>query len=200
MCHVFFISANFYQQLFRFDQAIAAEVGAMGCIHCGGKLHVANYPRKPRGIRRVLDASYQWRLSFCCASDGCRRRTTPPSMRFLGRKVYLGIIVILISALEHGVCSVHRHDLTESLDLWPQTAARWRQWWRSSFVASRCWREARGRFVPPVDASRLPGELLGRLVGSDTDHRCRLLLRLLTPVTTTSWTGSVRVMIDPQKM
>jgi hypothetical protein len=102
--------------------------------------------------------------------------------------------------LEHGVCSAHRHGLTESLDLWPQTVARWRKWWQGSFVASRCWREARGRFVPPVDTSRLPGELLGRLVGANTDHRCRLLLRLLTPVTTTSWTGSVRVMIDPQTM
>ena len=172
----------------------------MGCAHCGGKLHVANYPRKPRGIRRVLDASYQWRLSFCCANDGCRRRTTPPSVRFLGRKVYLGIIVILVTAWEQGVCSEHRHGLTESLDLWPQTVARWQQWWRGSFVASRCWREARGRFMPPIDASRLPGALLERLVGPDTDHRCCLLLRLLTPVTTASWTGSVRVMIDPQKM
>jgi len=121
-------------------------------------------------------------------------------MRFLGRKVYLGIIVILVTALEHGVCSAHRHGLTESLDLWPQTVARWRQWWREVFVESRCWREARGRFVPPVDVNRLPGELLGRLVGVDTDQRCRLLLRLLTPVTTTSWTGLVRVVIDPQKM
>ena len=200
MCHAFFDSASFYRELYLFDQAIAAEVGDAGCTHCGGKLHVANYPRKPRGIRGVMCASYQLRLSFCCARDGCRRRTTPPSIRFLGRKVYLGIIVILVTALEHGVCSVHRHGLTESLDLWPQTVARWRQWWQGSFVASRCWREARGRFVPPVDTSRLPGELLGRLVGANTDHRCRLLLRLLTPVTTTSWTGSVRVMIDPQTM
>lgn len=200
MCHAFYESASFYRQLYRFDQAIAAEVGAAGCAHCGGKLHVANYPRKPRGIRGVLDATYQLRLSFCCARDGCRRRTTPPSMRFLGRKVYLGIIVILVTALEQGICSVHRYELIEWLDLWPQTLARWRQWWRVPFVQSRCWREARGRLVPPVDTSRLPGELLGRLAGSDTDHRCRLLLRLLTPLTTTSWTGSVRVLIDPQKM
>jgi hypothetical protein len=200
VCHAFYTSASFYQQLFQFDQAIAAEVGAAGCAHCGGKLHVANYPRKPRGIRGVLDASYRHRLSFCCARDGCRRRTTPPSLRFLGRKVYLGIIVILVTAVEHGLCTAHRHSLTDALDLWPQTVARWRQWWRVSFVASGCWREARGRCATPVDIDHLPGALLESLVGQDISHRCGLLLRLLAPVTTTSWSGSVRVVIDPQKM
>jgi hypothetical protein len=32
-------------------------------------------------------------------------------------------------------------------------------------VVSRCWREARGRFVPPVNIDDLPGVLLGRLRG-----------------------------------
>jgi hypothetical protein len=38
------------------------------------------------------------RFSFCCDRDGCRNRATPPSVRFLGRKVYLGAVVMLISA------------------------------------------------------------------------------------------------------
>lgn len=200
MCDAFYQDASFYQRLFQFDQAIADEVQAGGCQHCGGVLHVANYPRKPRGFRGVLDASYQLRLSFCCARDGCRRRTTPPSMRFLGRKVHLGIIVVLVTALEWGLCATHHRELTETLDLWPQTVARWRQWWRESFVVSRCWREAHGRFMPPVDTHHLPGVLLDRLAGRDASHRLCLLLRLLTPVTTASWTGSVRVVVDPQKM
>jgi len=41
-------------------------------------------------------------LSFCCALDGCRSRATPPSLRFLGRKVYLAAIVVLIAILRHG--------------------------------------------------------------------------------------------------
>ena len=42
------------------------------------------------------------RLSFCCDRDGCRKRVTPPSVRFLGRKVFLAVAVILISAITKG--------------------------------------------------------------------------------------------------
>lgn len=199
MCHAFFNDSRFYQFLFRIDQDIAAEVQAGGCS-CGGVLHSACYPRKPRGIRCALDESCESRLSFCCAVDGCRRRCTPPSVRFLGRKVYLGALVILVMAMEHGLSAKRRQQLIEQLDLYPQTLARWRRWWRKTFPASRCWQANRGRFIPPVDVSRLPGALLGRLSPEDLQHRVCLLLRLLAPLTTTSWSGSLRVVINPQKM
>ena len=199
MCHAFFNDSRFYQFLFRIDQDIAAEVQAGGCF-CGGVLHSARYPRKPRGMRCALDESYETRLSFCCATDGCRRRCTPPSVRFLGRKVYLGAMVILVMAMEHGLSSKRRQQLIEQLDLYPQTLARWRRWWRTIFPASRCWQANRGLFIPPVDASQLPGALLGRLSGDDLRHRVCLLLQLLAPVTTDSWSGSLGVVINPQKM
>ena len=129
MCHAFFNDSRFYQFLFRIDQDIAAEVQAGGCS-CGGVLHSACYPRKPRGIRCALEESCESRLSFCCAIDGCRRRCTPPSVRFLGRKVYLGALVILVMAMEHGLSAKRRKQLIEQLDLYPQTLARWRRWWR----------------------------------------------------------------------
>ena len=199
MCHAFFNDSRFYQFLFRIDQDIAAEVQAGGCS-CGGVLHSACYPRKPRGIRCALDESCESRLSFCCAIDGCRRRCTPPSVRFLGRKVYLGALVILVMAMEHGLSAKSRKQLIEQLDLYPQTLARWRRWWRKIFPASRCWQANRGRFIPPVDISQLPGALLGRLSPEDLQHRVCLLLHLLAPLTTTSWSGSLRVVINPQKM
>ena len=34
--------------------------------------------------------------------DGCRTRATPPSLRFLGRHVYLATVVTLISAMQLG--------------------------------------------------------------------------------------------------
>ncbi len=200
MCQAFLNDARFYQFLFHIDQAIATEVQSGGCRHCGGVLHSAAYPRKPRGLRSARDGSYATRLSFCCAQQGCRRRSTPPSVRFLGRKVYLGVIVILVSALEQGLSSVGRKHLIEQLDLWPQTLARWRQWWREIFASSRCWQAARGHFMPPIAIDQLPGGLLGRFTGIDLRHRLCLLLRLVAPVTTTSWSGSLRVRIDPQKM
>lgn len=199
MCHAFFNDSRFYQFLFRIDQDIAAEVQAGGCS-CGGVLHSACYPRKPRGIGCALDESCESRLSFCCATDGCRRRCTPPSVRFLGRKVYLGALVILVMAMEHGLSAKRRQQLIEQLDLYPQTLARWRRWWRKIFPASRCWQANRGHFIPPVDVSQLPGALLGRLRPEDLQHRVCLLLRLLAPLTTTSWSGSLRVVINPQKI
>ncbi len=199
MCHAFLNDSRFYQFLFRIDQEIAAEVQAKGCS-CGGVLHSARYPRKPRGIRALLDESYERRLSFCCAEDGCRRRHTPPSVRFLGRKVYVGLIVILITAMQHGLSQKRRRRLLEALDIWPQTISRWRKWWREGFASSRCWRAERGNFIPPVPACQLPGELLGRLTGEHLVIRLGHLLLLVAPVTTTSWSGYLRVTIAPQKM
>lgn len=200
MCHAFLIDSRFYRFLSEIDQDLAAEVQAGGCPYCAGVLHSARYPRKPRGLRFALDESYQTRLSFCCAREGCRRRSTPPSVRFLGRKVYLSVIVILIAALEHGLSPKRRQWLIETLDIWPQTLSRWRKWWRERFPASRCWQSARGHFMPPVDCARLPGALLGRLTGEDLTQRLCQLLHLLIPITTPSWSGCLRGRIDPQKM
>jgi hypothetical protein len=197
VCHAFLTDANFYQLLTRIDESIAEEVRAGGC-RCGGRLHSARYPRKPRGLRSALDASYERRLSFCCARDGCRRRSTPASVRFLGRKVYLGVMVVLLTALHHGLTAQRRRRLIEQLDVPAQTLWRWRCWWREQFVQSRCWRALAGQFIPPLVSDRLPGSLLERLSGSALSERLVELLVLLSPVTTA--TGSLRVGGNPQRM
>ena len=126
MYHELMRDASFWAFLFSVDQDLAEHCRQGGC-GCGGRLHRANYPRKPDGGPRDLPVEYRYRLSFCCERDGCRKRATPPSVRFLGRKVYLGVIVILVSALEHGLSPRRRKQLIEHLDLWPQTIARWRR-------------------------------------------------------------------------
>ena len=91
--------AKFHEQLLVFDRDLAASARAARCWLCGGALHSASYDRKPRGCPGGLGQEYAERFSFCCAVDGCRKRTTPPSLRFLGRKVYLATVVTLISAM-----------------------------------------------------------------------------------------------------
>ena len=199
MCHNFLFDPTFYRFLTDIDQDIAAEVQAGGCP-CGGVLHSARYPRKPRGIRSALDESYNTRLSFCCAEDGCRRRTTPPSVRFLGRKVYLGVMVLLMAAMRHGLSTRRRQALIEALDVSPQTLWRWRRWWQGTFPRSRCWRAEQGLFMPPIPPQQLPDTLLERLTSESLVVGVCHLLRLVAPTTTTSWTGFLRVSIDPQKM
>ena len=53
--------------------------------------------------------------------DGCRRRSTPPSVRFLGRRVYLGVMVILFTALQNGLTEKRRRELVDRLGVPPQT-------------------------------------------------------------------------------
>ena len=91
--------AKFHEQLLAFDRDLAASARAARCRLCGGALHSGSYDRKPRGGPAGLGQEYAERFSFCCAVDGCRKRTTPPSLRFLGRKVYLATVVTLISAM-----------------------------------------------------------------------------------------------------
>jgi hypothetical protein len=66
-----------------------------GCRFCGGALHVANYPRKPRGCPVAVQAEYSWWLNFTCGR--CDLRTTSASVRFAGRRVYLAVALILVS-------------------------------------------------------------------------------------------------------
>ena len=93
----------FQELLLRFDKDLALEACAQGCPDCKGKLHSAVFRRKPRGTLQPLEPEFCVRFSYCCAKDGCRHRTTPPSLRFLNRRIYLGAVVVLVSALRCGV-------------------------------------------------------------------------------------------------
>src|SRR5262245_34120147 len=86
---------EFFERLQAADAQIAANVAGAGCEACGGRLHRGDYRRKPRGaVLAAAGEEFVVRFSFCCARDGCRQRATPPSLRFLGRRVYLGAAVV----------------------------------------------------------------------------------------------------------
>ena len=202
MCHALLRDAKLYAQLLTFDHDLAAEARTAGCPCCGGTLHSARYPRKPRGGPDDLGPEYGTRLSFCCAVDGCRRRATPPSVRYLGRRVYLGAVVVLVTAMLGGVTATRAAQLREWLGVSVRTLKRWRAWWRETFVASAFWRGAQGRFMPPVAIETLPASLLERFAG---DERTRLLhtLEFLAPLTTRRGdrrAGSAMAGGDPQTM
>ncbi len=184
MCHNFLSDKNIFLFLLQIDQQIAESARDKGCS-CDGVLHSANYQRKPRGPHYRSD-EFNTRYSFCCNQDGCRQRCTPPSVRFLGRKVYLGIWIILVTAMEHGLTPQRRAKLEDILNAGPQTLARWQQWWRAHFPTSRCWQTNKGHFIPAITANQLPGELLGQLTGTTLCQRLCQLLFILTPITTCS--------------
>jgi hypothetical protein len=174
--------ASLYEALWTLDQELAAQARAQGCP-CGGRLHSASYPRKPRGGPSNLDPVYERRLSFCCANEGCRRRTTPPSVRFLGRRAYLGVIVVLASALHAGLAERHAPKLRQYLNVDARTLKRWLQWWQEQLPQSTFWQAAMSRFLPPVQLATLPASLLARF-DPNHDPRAALiaLLRFLSPL------------------
>ena len=173
--------ARFHNLLLALDRDLAAAARAQGCARCGGVLHSAQFRRKPRGSPDGVDEGYDRRLSFCCAVELCRKRTTPASLRFLGRKVFLGAVVVLVSALRHGSVAAVK-ELCELMDVSRRTVGRWREWWRTAFVASPFWRAAAAAFMPPVDQARLPASLLERFSGEAAGQLISLL-RLLLPIT-----------------
>jgi len=168
------------------DQDLAREAQAAGCRACGGQLHSARYPRKPRGGPDDLGPSYEWRFSFCCAREGCRRRTTPPSVRYLGRRVYLGAVIVLVTAMQAGLTPVRTQRLQELIGVSLRTLKRWRTWWRTTFVATAFWRAAAGRVLPPVRIETLPASLLERFGAPDARAQLGRVLRFLSPLSTTS--------------
>jgi len=181
--------ARFHEQLLVFDRDLAASARATEharegarCWLCGGALHAASYDRKPRGGPPGLGQEYAERFSFCCGVDGCRKRTTPASLRFLGRKVYLATVVTLISAMLLGTTPARLARLSAVPGIDRRTLARWRTWWRSSFTDSPFAAVAKAALVPPLDIAGLPVSLLDRFAGG-LDQKLIALLRFLGPLT-----------------
>ncbi len=183
MSHAVLRDARFYELLGRIDMETADQAHEAGCV-CGDVLHAAHYPRKPRGgLPRGVLPDYEKRWSYCCARDGCRRRMTPPSVRFLGRRWYLGVVVLLAGMLVHGVNGARLTGVAAHLRVPRQTLERWRAWWLGALPATPLWRGA--GLVPPLAAEAMPCALLDRFGGGEAE-RMVSALRWLRPVTTTS--------------
>jgi hypothetical protein len=151
-----------YPFLCTVDGEFAAAVQAAGCPQCGAVLHSARYPRRIRGIALQGQTTHDYRASFCCSRDGCRRRVTPASVRFLGRKRFLSVVVLLVSAARYGARPRLAQSLQRAYGISRSTLVRWQRWWRETVPQTAFWVEAKTRFTPPVDSSRAPEELVRR--------------------------------------
>ncbi len=107
------------------------------------------------------------------------------SVRFLARKVYLGVVVVLVSALQHGVTAERARKIEAAVGVSARTVERWREWWLSDFRESAFWKLARARFTPLLDEATLPRSLVDGFGGEGAGPMERLL-RFLSPITTSS--------------
>jgi hypothetical protein len=178
VCHILLQTPQFFSILFQIDSDLAQVAHAQRC-ECGGVLHCGNYPRKPRGCTVAVQADqYDFRFSFCCAV--CRLRTTPMSVRFLGRRVYLSVLVVLLSA-GHARPTAAATELAQMLGVPVKTLMRWRQWWQELFPSTSLWQAQCARFMPPVPTNELPASLLERFAGP-AETSLTQLLRFLAPL------------------
>jgi hypothetical protein len=197
MLHLRRLAGEFFATLEKLDQEIAAAVAEARCRHCDGPLHQSNYQRKPRGgLIAAAGEAFRLRHSLCCGRQGCRKRALPPSLRFLGRRVYLEAVVVLASVFAQAMESVRAAISASGVPR--RTLRRWTVWWREILPKLSTWVELRARFAPPPpDVVELPQSLVERL-GADLRGRdgggkepadadvMVLLARCLAPATTES--------------
>jgi hypothetical protein len=181
---------EFFEGLTAIDEAIVERAAEVPCGDCGGPLHRGDYPRKPRGgLFAVAAEAFGRRFSLCCGREGCRHRATPPSVRFLGRRVYVGAVVIVASAV--ALTTMAAAAAVRATAVPARTTRRWLRWWRGPFATSAPFVELSGRLVPAPERQRLPLSLLDRF-GAETPVAVGKLLAWLAPITTTSSPDAAR--------
>jgi len=194
VCHTVLHDSAFFRLLTRIDEEFASATRVGRCPRCAGPLHVADFPRKPRGCPAAVREAYSRRSSFTCGR--CNARATSPSVRFTGRRVYLAVVLMLLSppggSSARGLC--------ESLRIPARTLQRWRTWWREDFPSTPFWQSVRERFMPPVTLTQLPHSLLERFDAGAMSDRLVQLLRFVVPLSHAPRPGQPRLAAYPQRM
>ena len=177
------LGGEFFRLLEQVDEGVARQVAAAGCPRSEGPLHRGDYARKPRGalVARAGETSVV-RFSLCCGREGCRKRATPPSLRFLGRRVYLGVVVIVASLIAQWLGTAETSRRVTGVPA--RTTRRWVGWWCGPFVETEVFLAVRARLVG-LAIGELPASIVAKLPGP-WSQRVRAVLEFLAPLTTGS--------------
>lgn len=194
LCHDPEFDAKFLAGLGEVDAAYAKQIHEAGCVHCEGALDCAYFRRKPRGELGEAAGAYERRASFCCRRQGCRRRATPLSLRFLGRKVYIAVVVVLASAAARATRLSGRGSARQVHGVPARTVRRWHGWWQTVFALGAFWSEAKAFFATPVEVGQLPASLLERF-GEPGPTALERMLRFTAPITTESVSTRIAMVV-----
>lgn len=178
MFHIPKSESTFYSLLQHIDDVTVKEAQEKSCAFCHGPLDRADFLRKPRGLCDGVKASFNIRYSLCCRREGCRKRITPKSVRFLGRSVYLMFFIVLASSASKN----EQRRIAALCGVSIQTIFRWRRYWQEKFTRTPFWRQSKGVIMPPCQNEDLPGALLRRFGWrSDIPLTIIPILRFLAP-------------------
>ena len=183
------LGSEFFEELLAMDASVAEAVRRARCRRCGGPLHRGDYERKARsGLGWAIGEAFSRRFSFCCGREGCRRRSTPPSLRFLGRRVYVEAVVIAACLVARRLDRPrHVQQITE---VPPRTVRRWLSWWSGAFTKSAVFVELCAHFIG-LRAESLPTCLFEKMSATGTEKLSQAA-RWLAPLTTRSVTDGSR--------
>jgi len=181
MYHSLLTDAKFHNGLFDLDRLITEQVRQAQCTLCFGNLNQANFPRKPRGVPEGTNPDYHIRFSLCCGTEGCRKRVTPPSMRFLSRKVYSSVVIFLIFLFKPKTdeSRIEKINALLGTTLSVETLRRWRYFWTKEIPQTHTWRRLA---LSHTLSQSLPVSLLAQFQQS-LNQSLKMGLNLILPLT-----------------
>jgi len=181
MYHSLLTDTRFHDSLFDLDRLIAEQVRQAQCPKCLGNLNQSNFPRKPRGVPENTHPDYHIRFSLCCSKEGCRKRFTPPSMRFLSRKVYSSVVILLIFMFkpETDESRIEKINTLLGTTLSIETLRRWRHFWIKALPQTHTWKRQAFSYA---HAQNLPVSLL-TLFEQTGEQALIMGLKLILPLT-----------------
>jgi len=133
--------ARFLNFALNLDIEFSEKARLKGCPECKGKLHFARYQRKGRLLEIDLPSEWNSFHGLCCASEGCRNRVRPLSVRFAGRSPFSGTLVLLTKLLRSGGSNRSVILLCKELQVSERTVRRWICYWKRVHEKSTWWRK-----------------------------------------------------------
>ncbi len=153
-------SPDLFHLLHRIDIDLADQQQKAGCPFCGSTLHYSNYQRQPRGGPPLAD-ELSIRFSLCCSNEKCRRRTLPKSTIFMGRRVYFGAAILIITTLNQNMPQEYSKNLLVQLfEVNRKTINNWLAYFREIFPKTEIWKTVRGLIGCEVENQNLPESLV----------------------------------------
>jgi hypothetical protein len=163
MYHSSLIISSFWKTFPSLDIKISIEfIKTASCKNCGCcTFHRADYPRKPRGFpneieKQIPSIFFCSRISYRCSN--CRKRITPQSVRYLGRKIYISTLILLAVRLieqgsgTEGFVKISKEIRVLLKDFVPaKTVRRWLIWWQEAVWQSPFWKSKQGLFSGHVE-------------------------------------------------
>jgi hypothetical protein len=101
-------------------------------------------------------------------------------VRFLGRRVYLGAVVIVASIV--GLAARAAGEIRQRTGVPARTTRRWLGWWQGAFLDTEVWVRLRAQLLG-AEVERVPASIVERLPGTWTE-RVLEMLSWLAPLTT----------------